>query len=98
MMNLARLAEDYAIYHKNHEEVEEKYWKAEQEYRNSEVVKEYYRAKSNLHASLEGLKGCEEDLLAAIKQPLPVFIDLGETGVFIGPDKRIVVAPIVDQE
>lgn len=96
-MNLVKLAEDYALYHKHHEDVEAAYLKAEQEYRNSEVVKEYHRAKNSLRESLEGLKGFKEDLLAAVKQPLPVFIDLGETGVFISPQENITVAPIVDE-
>lgn len=90
------IAKDYADHHSRHNEVEFRYLEAEAAYRNSEVVKSYDKAKKDLEESLKVLKYLEEDLLLVTKQR-PVFIDLGEMGVFIGADDRVVSAPIIDQ-
>lgn len=91
-------AKALVLFHKEYEEAQDEYNQAYKAYNESEIVSRYKVAKRVLHEREESMRYFREDLLRCLKsEKLPIFIDLGEMGVFISNTMEIYVAPIKEE-
>jgi DNA/RNA-binding domain of Phe-tRNA-synthetase-like protein len=96
---MIREAKELVLFYKEYKEAEAEYYAAQDAYRNSEAVKRYNQAEKTFKSKTEAMESDKRELLRALKdKQLPIFLDLGEFGVFVSPTREVIVAPIVNEE
>lgn len=92
-------AKALVLFNKDYEEAKEEYAQAYKAYNESEIVSRFNAANRVLKEREESMRYFRDDLLRCLKShKLPLFIDLGEVGIFVSETQEIHIAPITNQE